>query len=79
MAKKLQDTIARTRKTLEPTWTCSGDALAEWVCPDGRKLGEHSGTEVRKLANGLMHRAKLHLRRAKRLARAAKTVDRTRN
>jgi hypothetical protein len=75
MAKKLTDVVALTRRTLEPAWTCGGDKVAEWVCPDGRRLGEHTGTEVRRLANEIMHRAKLHLRRAKRLARAAKTVD----
>jgi hypothetical protein len=73
--KKALDVVASTRRVLEPAWTCDGDTMTEWVCPDGRKLGQHSGSEVRTLANALMHRAKLHLRRAKRLARAAKTVD----
>ena len=74
MDKKKQGAVAETRKTLEPVWKCIGDKMVDWVCPDGRKLGEHTGTEVGNLAQELMHRARLHLRHAKRLARASRLV-----
>jgi len=75
MDKKKQATLAEARKTLEPVWTCNGDKMTDWVCPDGRKLGEHTAPEIEVLAQALMHKARLHLRRAKRLWRAAKRVS----
>jgi hypothetical protein len=74
MDRKKQGTLAEARKTLEPVWKCNGDEVADWVCPDGRKLGDHSGAEVGNLAQGLMHKARLHLRHARRLWRAAKRI-----
>jgi hypothetical protein len=75
MEKNRQDTLAQTRKTLEPAWECRGNNMSDWVCPDGRRLGEHTGPELGCLADALKHRARLHLRQARRLARAAKTVS----
>jgi hypothetical protein len=74
MAKKTQGTLAETRKALEPAWKCIGDRVADWVCPDGRRLGDLSGTEVGNLAEALMHKARLYLRHARRLARASRRV-----
>ena len=74
MDHKKQATLAEARKTLEPVWKCGGDKMTDWVCPDGRKLGEHSEAEVGTLAQALMHKARLHLRHAKRLWRAGKRV-----
>jgi len=75
MDHKKQATLAEARKTLEPVWKCGGDKMTDWVCPDGRKLGEHSSPEIGNLAQELMHKARLHLRRARRLWRAAKRVN----
>jgi len=75
MDKKKQATLDEARKTLEPVWKCSPDKMTDWVCPDGRKLGEHTEAEVGDLAHELMHKARLHLRRARRLWRAAKRVS----
>jgi hypothetical protein len=74
MDKNKQATLAETRKMLEPVWKCKGEKMTDWVCPDGRKLGEHSEAEVGTLAQALMHKARLHLRHAKRLWRAGKRV-----
>jgi hypothetical protein len=74
MAKKKQGTLAETRKMLEPTWKCGGDKVLDWVCPDGRRLGDHTGAEIQGLAEELMHKARLYLRQARRLARASKRV-----
>ncbi len=77
MDRKKPGTLAETRKTLEPVWKCGPDKMTDWVCPDGRKLGEHTEAEVGDLAQALMHKARLHLRHAKRLWRAAKRIGAT--
>jgi hypothetical protein len=74
MQKKNVDVVAQTRRALEPTWKCNGDKMRDWVCPDGRKVCDHTQIELGVLARELKHRAVLHLRRAKRLVCAADLV-----
>ena len=75
MEKKRQDVLAQVRRTLEPAWKCGGNRKSDWVCPDGRKLGDHTETEVGALTEELRHRAGRHMKRARGLERAATSID----